>query len=233
MVTAFAATMVLLFAQPAADSPPTAAAALPVEDVLVRLVEMHRNGESAASSVIHLDGGTQIEGRVVDVAGAGADSTALVLDGSAVHYVSTASIVSIAVSAPDAARQLAAPPTRVLSKVDVQRRAEELARAAGESLGAGAPLKVEILWKGLPESGDGLAVVASAIEEALGGVRDAASASEASRRDLGRRLKRVRFGDAPRAGALFTADTLTVGIAASAGAAGRASALEVRRALRR
>ena len=229
-MTNLAASIVLVLAQPAAGAP-GAAVAMPVEDVLVRLVEMHRSGDTTASAVLHLDGGTRIEGRVVDLAGAGAHATVLV-HGSALHYVSAASIVSIAVAAPDASQRLAAPSGRLLSKVDVQRRVEELARIASDALGGGRPLKVEIVWKGLPESGEGLALVASAVEEALGGVRDAAS-DDASRRDLARRLERVRIAEAPRAGASFSGAVLTVGVAPSAGAAGRASALEVRRALQR
>lgn len=204
--------------------------ARPVTDVLVSLVETTRSGESGPRVTLTLEGGTQFSGVVADLSLAGV----AVVDGEVLHFVDPSAVV--AVSVPSGSRAMA-PASRAVTKLDVQRRAEDLARGLTELFG-GAPVKVEIAWKGagpagLAESGDGLAVVAAALEEAAAGVRFAAAftGEEASRRDLARRLKRIRIGDSPRAGASFSGDTLSVGVAPASGPAGRPSAWEVRRAL--
>ena len=198
-------------------------------DILVSLVEASRAGEAGAGTrvTLTLDGGTQLSGVVGDLSGTGV----VLVDGEVLHVIDPRAV--IAVSLPSASRALA-PITRTLSKVDVQRRAEDLARGLGDLFG-GAPLKVEIAWKtaaapGLADNGDGLAVISAALEEAAAGIRSAAS-DDAARRDLARRLKRVRVGESSRAGVSLSGDTLSIGVAPTAGFAGRASAWEVRRVL--
>lgn len=205
------------------------AEARPVADVLVTLIEAQRLG-APTRVTITLEGGAQLSGVVADLSGARGGGIVLLDGESVVHVIDPASV--IAVSAPTREALANASPTP--SKIDLQRRAEELGRASGEALG-GTPLKFEIGWRGagaagLPESGERLSVVASALEEAAEGIR-AAAADPLTRKDLARRLKRVRFAETPRAGASLSGDTLSIGIAPALGAAGRASSFEVRRAL--
>ena len=201
--------------------------ARPVSDVLVSLAELARGGDPGTSVTLTLEGGKQISGVVTDLSSGGL----AVRDGETIHFVDPAAVVAVSVSVASPAVTAV---HRSVSKVDVQRRAEDLARGLTELLG-GAPVKFEIAWKsasapGLGDSGDGLAVIAAALDEAAAGVRLAA-ADDSARRDLGRRLKRIRVSDQPRAGAAFSGDTLSIGVAPAAGFTGRASAWEVRRAL--
>lgn len=200
--------------------------ARPVTDALVTLIERSRAGETLPRVAIFLDGGPQVSGIVTDLSG----NSLAVLDAEIVHFVDVRSIIAVSIPANFAIGAA----VRAPSKVDVQRRAEDLARGLTELLG-GAPVKVEIAWKsasapGLADSGEGLAVLAAALDEAAAGVRASAS-DDASRRDLARRLKRIRFTDSPRAGVSISGDTLSIGVAPGAGSAGRVSAWEVRRAL--
>lgn len=201
--------------------------AKPLPDVLVSLAELARGGDPGTSVTLTLEGGRQVSGVVTDLSSGGL----AVRDGETIHFVDPSAVVAVTVSATSPAVTAV---HRSVSKIDVQRRAEDHARGLTELLG-GAPVKIEIAWKtasapGLPDSGEGLAVIATALDEAAAGVRLAA-AGDSARRDLGRRLKRIRFSDQPRAGAAFSGDTLSIGVAPGTGSTGRASAWEIRRAL--
>src|SRR5688500_18104103 len=148
--------LVLVLAQAdAAAAAPMSARSVP--DVLVGLVEIARSGEAAPRAVLHLSGGGKVEGVVVDLSARGV----LVRDETvSVHFVDVEDVVAVSVVSPSAAQKLAAPSPRTPSKVDVQKRAEELSRLLGEVLG-GTPVKIDITWKNL-ESAQSLALVLSA-----------------------------------------------------------------------
>ena len=211
-----ALALVLVMAQVEGAAP----AARPVDDVLVRLVELSRTGDGPKVSLF-LEGGAQLSGEVRDLAG----GTVLLVENDVLHYVRAGGVIAVTVQSPGAVQKLAIP-TRTYSRVDVQKRAEELGRIVSESLG-GAAFKIEIDSK-LRDAD--LALVSAALAEAVDGILLAAEADHV-RKDLARRMKRLKIGEAAKAGASFSGDALTVAISASDGATGRPSALEVRRAL--